>query len=246
MERGVREAELVAGLFERHGVPVGSRVVELGCGIGRVGVPLAARGYWVSCLDISPRFVERAREYAGLVGVSGRFEAVVGDAWEASRLLGRERYDAVLFFWTTLLGYRGSVESDLALLGEAARLARVGGRLFILRQAHRDLLVCRRSLCGFSPVFKGGEDYGIVVVEDAFFDPIGSVLENTWTYYRRSGDDLVFAGRAGFRIRIYSVTELVDLAGRVGWRLEGVYGSLRGDPFDPARTGLNIVFRRES
>ena len=43
-ERGEREARGLARLLERHGVPKGGEVLELGCGTGRVAVPLAAKG----------------------------------------------------------------------------------------------------------------------------------------------------------------------------------------------------------
>ena len=238
-EGGVEEARLIAGLLERHGVRRGSRVLELGCGSGRIAVPLAALGYRVTCLDIVGEYVSEALEYAEEAGVRDRFEGVVGDAWRVDELVGGG-FDAVLLVWSTLLGYRGSPERDVELLSRARRVAAPGGKLLVLRQAHRDLIVASSAYCGRGPVVKLLGD--LVVMEEPRFDPVASVLENTWTYYRREGEDLRFLGRESFRMRIYTATEIVEIASRAGWGLEALYGSLRGDPFNPGRTGLNAVF----
>ena len=52
--------EFLAGL-----VPVGSRVLELAVGTGRVALPLAARGFAVEGVDGSPAMVERMRAKPG-------------------------------------------------------------------------------------------------------------------------------------------------------------------------------------
>ncbi len=49
-----------AGLAER----TGRRILELGCGTGRVALPLAEAGYKVTGLDLSVPMLERARENA--------------------------------------------------------------------------------------------------------------------------------------------------------------------------------------
>ena len=238
--RGVEEARLVAGLLERHGVGRGSRVLDLGCGSGRIAVPLAQLGYRVTCLDISREYVEEALEYADSVGVRDRVEGVVGDAWRVDELV-EEGYDAILLYWTTLIGYKGAPEGDVELLSRARKIVVSGGKLFVLRQADRDLIVARNALCSMDTIVSDLGD--MLVIEKPRFDPIASTLTNTWIYYRRNGDELECMGKADFTIRIYTITELVDIARRAGWELEALYGSPRGDPYIPGRTGINAVFR---
>jgi 2-polyprenyl-3-methyl-5-hydroxy-6-metoxy-1,4-benzoquinol methylase len=43
----------------------GSRVLDLGCGVGRHAVPLAQLGHQVTGVDLSPRMLELAAELAG-------------------------------------------------------------------------------------------------------------------------------------------------------------------------------------
>ncbi len=237
-ERGIEEARHIVSLLEKHGIPRGSRIIELGCGSGRVGVPLAREGYMVSCLDISREYVEGALEYARSMGVEDRVEGIVGDAWRVDELVDRG-YNAVLMVWTTLIGYRGTPVSDIELLLKTRKITIPGGKLFILKQADRDLIVARNAQCGTGMV---ASDLGdILVIEKPRFDPVTSTLENTWTYYKKKDDKLSFLGKSSFRIRIYTVAELVDIASRAGWRLEALYGGLNQEPFIPGRTGVNII-----
>jgi ubiquinone/menaquinone biosynthesis C-methylase UbiE len=66
-----------AALTERF-LPAGGTVLDLGCGNGRVALALAARGFAVGGLDISPSMIEEARAAAAAAGVDARFR--VGDA----------------------------------------------------------------------------------------------------------------------------------------------------------------------
>jgi ubiquinone/menaquinone biosynthesis C-methylase UbiE len=74
-DAGLDAAE--AALTE-HFLPDGGTVLDLGCGNGRVALALAARGFRVEGIDISPSMVEDARTAAAAAGVDARFR--VGDA----------------------------------------------------------------------------------------------------------------------------------------------------------------------
>ena len=55
------EADLVDGLLRESG---GTRVLDAGCGTGRVAIELAARGYRVTGVDVDPAMLSTARAKA--------------------------------------------------------------------------------------------------------------------------------------------------------------------------------------
>lgn len=66
----VAEIDFFVGLFA---LPVGSTVLDVGCGTGRHAVELAKRGYRVTGVDLSPKMLEVARAKAAAAGVEVRF-----------------------------------------------------------------------------------------------------------------------------------------------------------------------------
>jgi SAM-dependent methyltransferase len=71
------DLDLYLALAARTGGPV----LELGCGTGRIAVPLAAAGHDVTAVDIDPAMLERARRRADAAGAAaqGRLEFVEAD-----------------------------------------------------------------------------------------------------------------------------------------------------------------------
>jgi SAM-dependent methyltransferase len=61
------DLDLYLALAARTGGPI----LELGCGTGRVAVPLAAAGHRVTAVDIDPAMLDRARRRADAAGTSG-------------------------------------------------------------------------------------------------------------------------------------------------------------------------------
>ncbi len=63
--------------YERLAREVGSPILELACGTGRVTIPLARQGFQVTGLDLVPEMLERARHKSEAEGLSVRW--VLGD-----------------------------------------------------------------------------------------------------------------------------------------------------------------------
>ncbi|PWS35818.1 methyltransferase type 12 [Falsiroseomonas bella] len=73
MASGEGSAKGVAAMLARHGVTPGShpRLVEFGCGVGRVTLPLAQRFAQVTGCDVSPGHLAAAKDAAARAGVEG-------------------------------------------------------------------------------------------------------------------------------------------------------------------------------
>jgi 2-polyprenyl-3-methyl-5-hydroxy-6-metoxy-1,4-benzoquinol methylase len=96
-----------------------SRVLDIGCGIGRIAGPLATRGYTVTGVDVSVAALSVARERA-----PGPWYVAIDQ-----RHIGHMRweFDAVLVIWNSL----GFVDraADLETVAGVARVLRPGGKV---------------------------------------------------------------------------------------------------------------------
>jgi len=93
--------------------PPPRRLLDVGCGEGRLGAMYRERGYEVVGVDASPRLVEAARE---------RHEAVLGDA--AALPFGDASFDLVTMFMSL-----HDFDEPAAAVAEAARVLRPGGHV---------------------------------------------------------------------------------------------------------------------
>ncbi|RII15796.1 Demethylrebeccamycin-D-glucose O-methyltransferase [Streptomyces sp. YIM 130001] len=83
--------ENLASYLDRGLVPPHGRALDLGCGPGRNALLLAARGYQVDAVDLSPAAIGWAEERARQAGAGIRF--VCADAFTTDRITGP--YDLV-------------------------------------------------------------------------------------------------------------------------------------------------------
>jgi len=107
------------------GLSPAARVLEIGCGTGRATVPLAERGYRITCVELGPQLAAVARRnVAGFPGV----EVVEADfeTWQADRA----ELDAVVAF--TAFHW---IAPDVRYRKTAA-LLRVGGKLAVVSTNH--------------------------------------------------------------------------------------------------------------
>ena len=81
------EARNVASLLKTIGVVESSKILDLGCGNGRIAVNLAKLGYDVIGIDISPLLVSDAKKKAAEHGVQNKVELLASDARNLDKLL---------------------------------------------------------------------------------------------------------------------------------------------------------------
>ncbi|MGH3584746.1 MAG: class I SAM-dependent methyltransferase [Pseudonocardia sp.] len=81
---GQAQAKLLAA-----DIPTGSRVLDFGCGDGRVAIPLRAMGFDVTGADASPRML------AALADRDPDLTAFQSDGTDLGKHLGRRKFDAV-------------------------------------------------------------------------------------------------------------------------------------------------------
>jgi SAM-dependent methyltransferase len=121
----------VAELLALLELPVGSRLLDVGCGTGRHAVPLAAAGLQVTGIDLSPAMLALAAERARDAGVE--LELVEVDARRLPDALGP--FDAAICLcegaFCLVAADAEPLAHDRAILASIHHVLRPGGRLVL-------------------------------------------------------------------------------------------------------------------
>lgn len=106
-------------------------ILEVGCGTGRLLLPLARAGHEVVGLDNSAAMLARARRRLAVeeVNVAGKVMLVQGDALSLPEQVAGRRYGLVLIPYNTLLHF--PPREAATLLRQTTRVLASHGRLFI-------------------------------------------------------------------------------------------------------------------
>jgi SAM-dependent methyltransferase len=181
-------------LVDALGLRPGMRVLDVGCGPGRHALALARRGIDVTGVDLSPDFVELAREAAAAAGLPVRFEVL-----DVRELAYDAEFGAAICLCQGGFGLLGG-HDDAALIARIVRAVRPGGGV---------------AVTGFSSYFalRGLEDH-----EE--FDPVTGVLHETYTTRDEQGEERDFDAWT----TCFTARELALLGEGAGMAVDGVYG----------------------
>lgn len=215
--------EEAAALWRILGLADGCRVLDAGCGYGRVSLPLARLGARVLGVDQSAPLLAEAERRRGDLD-SGRLRYLRQDLRAP---LADSGFDAALSLFSSL-GY-GAEADDVAILGTLAAAVRPGGRV-VVDTNHRDVLAARLAL-GASPAHRLRD--GTLLAEEPRFDPVVGRVETTWFWAGPRG-----TGQKSASIRVYTITELVRLMEKVGLRFQAALHPGSGAPFSPSGPSL--------
>jgi SAM-dependent methyltransferase len=199
----VEETERTADFIVASlGLRTGDRVMDQGCGLGRLSHALARRGMHVVGIDLSPGYVERAR--AGGAGLSTEFH--LADAFDFTahpRVRGA-------FNWWTGFGYADHDDENLRMLRAAFESLEPGGAFLL------DFSNFASLIRGFLPSvvdrvpYQGGE---LVLLRESRIDLAAGVLHKKWTYFVPGDGSHV----RETRVRSYMPHELRVLFARAGF-----------------------------
>ncbi|MGZ6135210.1 MAG: class I SAM-dependent methyltransferase [Myxococcaceae bacterium] len=216
--------EQAAALWRILGLGEGCRVLDGGCGYGRVARPLAQMGARVLGVDQSAALLSQAESQRGELGPD-RLRYLRQDL--RLPLSGETGFDLALSLFSSL-GY-GTEADDAAILATLAAAVRPGGRVAV-DTMHRDVLAARLSRESV-PAHRLPD--GTLLLEQPRFDPVAGRVETTWFWAGPAG-----SGQRSASIRVYSITELVRLLETVGLRLQAALHPQSGAPFSPAGPSL--------
>jgi SAM-dependent methyltransferase len=209
-ERTLREAGAIERLLE---LETGATVLDVPCGDGRLSVELAARGYSLTGVDITPEFLDRARR-----GASDRGVELVLHERDMRDLLWQDEFDGALCYWGSF-GYFDD-DGNTEFLRAVATALRPRGT-FLLETHVAETLLPRFEKQGWR---RYGDTY---VLEQRRFDHVGSRVETTWTFLEAGTPSEEHSS-----IRIYTYRELAELLQGAGFTSVEGFDAISEEPFE--------------
>ena len=205
-----------------------SRLLDVGCGIGRHAVGFAQTGHDVVGVDLSETMLTYAARHAEQAHCTVDLQQL-----DMRDLAFEEEFDAAWCMNTTF-GYFTDVE-NLMLLRSLHRALKPAGRLVL------DVLNRDHALQGL-PTRNWWEGDGCLIQEDIEFDARRSRVEIRRYLVFADGRERVF----DISVRLFSAHELVHLFTLAGFAVESISGSLHtpGAYFGGGSERLLMVARR--
>ena len=193
----------------------GARVLDLCCGIGRHSLEFARRGFRVTGVDRTARYLEEARDAAARENLS--LEFIQSDMRAFAR---PEAFDGALSMFTSF-GYFEDTADDVHVAHNVYESLRPGAKLAI------DLNGKEVVAAKFRERDWNRREDGTIVIEERRVLDGWSKLETHWIQLRgaeRRESTLV--------VRPYSGVELSMLLKEAGFREVATHGSLAATPYD--------------
>jgi SAM-dependent methyltransferase len=206
----------------------GARIADVPCGEGRLALALAARGYAVTGVDLSPPVLEEARAAARKRGLTVRLEQrdMRDLPWPAA-------FDHAFCFGNSF-GYFDD-EGNLAFLRALAGLLKPGGRLVLETGLAAESILMH-------PLGRRWSRFGdLLFLHETSYEATTGRLTSDYTLVQNGqveGKQAVF--------QVYSCHELVRMLRAAGFGLVETYGSLKKEPYRLGSPRLWLVATRAS
>ena len=205
----------------------GAHILDLGCGIGRHSVELARRGFRVTGVDRTEKYLDTARQKAASADV--RIEFIHDDM---RRFRRGEAFDAAVNMLSSF-GYFADPAEDRRVLDNIHTSLKPGGRL-LTDLAGKEVL---------ARIYQG-RDWGQVadgtlVLEERKVVGAWEAIQTRWIFIQGTE-------RQEFTtcLRLYSAREITDLLKKAGFGSVAVHGALDGSPYDQTATRLIVTARK--
>lgn len=223
-------------------VRAGGPVLELGCGTGRVLLPLAQAGARITGLDISQAMLARARAKVAAAGVSDRVSLIEADFRD---FVLSESFRLAFVALNTFMHLTNPGDQARALAAIHRHLVPGGLLVLDLFNPHPELLenADGRLMHDFTRV---GPEHGSISsrFHSQRLDPARQILEITFFYDEQAADGVLRRTTAPFELYYFTRREMELLLQATGYDVENVYGSYDLDGYWAGSPKLLFVARR--
>ena len=226
-ERNTAEVDFIEAVLQ---IPKEGQVLDLACGHGRHSLELAKRGYSVLGMDLSPRFIEMAKQSAQENALSN-LEFIVGDIRESYFV---NRFDAAFSYFTSF-GYFLDEENQRVLDNVAKALLK--GGMFLLETVNRDWTIHKVEN---QPRRWDEVETDFFLLEDISFNAHTSRIHTKRIIFdkgqRRSME---------YDIKLYTHAELEDMLERVGLQVVATFGGKDRSAYSVSSPRMVIASKKQ-
>jgi SAM-dependent methyltransferase len=201
------------------------KILDLACGFGRHTNRLAVMGHKMTGVDITPGFLEIARQDAIKKGVEVHYQQN-----DMRTITFDNEFDCVLLLFTAF-GYFSDDENLQVLIN--TRKALLPGGVLIFDTPHRDTFLKRMQ-----PYFIV-EKEGNMMIDRMSFDCLQGRSYNRRVVIREG-----IRKDKPFFVRLYNPNEIQDLITRAGLVLEHIYGGWETQELTPETNRIVIIARK--
>ncbi|MGB7341407.1 MAG: class I SAM-dependent methyltransferase [Phototrophicaceae bacterium] len=221
------DIQLYSVLANTYGDPI----LDVGCGTGRVLLPLAQEGYRVEGIDTSREMLNRLdNKLNALPHLKDYLTYTHGDVFDFAP---DKHYQLILMTYNALMHFHDQ-ESQIKLLKKLHSLTATDGLLVLdLPNAGETFATQETDAIMLDREFIEPETGHLVQLQShSYLDRVTQLLHVTWIYDEISGDGTVKRLRVPHVLRYFFYPEIKLLLERCGFDIVGVYGSTEEDPFE--------------
>ncbi len=209
------------------GLSKGARILDAGCGPGRISLELALRGLDVTGVDIIQSELDAAKESAEDENV--KINYIKADLRSYTT---ETKFDAAVSLYTSF-GYCDTIEEDMQILRHIAGAVKDDG-WFILESTSRET-----AILYFTPG-EWFERAGMTVLTQFTIEGAWEGLRSKWILIGKDGSRIEHE----FVQRLYSAIELKRMMLASGFRSAEIYGDFDFSPYNEKARTMVIVARK--
>ena len=228
--------------YEQFAARCGSPILELGCGTGRVLLPLASQGYCITGIDASAEMLERARAKVAAEELGERVTLV---EQEMAKLELEQRF-TMAFAALNSFAHLHTTEEQLSALSRIRRHLNPGG-LLILDMFNPDmgrLLDARGQVALAKTMTTTDTGHRLMRFYSEEVDLGRQLIHTTYIVDEIDAEGNVQRTPFPFTLRYLFRYELELLLRHAGFEVEAIYGSYDLDEFSGDSEKLIAVARR--
>jgi SAM-dependent methyltransferase len=230
------------GFYQQFAARCGSPILELGCGTGRVLLPLARQGYRVTGIDASAEMLERAR---AKIVAEDLGERVTLAQQEMAGLNLDERFN-MAFAALNSFAHLHTTEEQLQALARMQHHLNPGG-LLILDMFNPDmgrLLDARGQVALAKVIREPNQDHRLMRFYSEEVDLGRQLIHTTYIVDEIDAEGNVRRTLFPFTLRYIFRYELELLLRHAGFEVEAIYGSYDLDDFSGDSEKMIAVARK--